>query len=256
MSERDKTQYLRLIKPMYEEAADVKDLNDDLDILDEAAGRSVHNIERNGTTYTVTRADGTTFTFTQQDTTYSQISRGSGAGLCPGLPSGSGTTKYLREDGSWATVPTYSQISRGSGAGLCPGLPSGSGTTKFLREDGTWNALSNATTSASGLMSSDDKTKLTGISANANKVTFSTRVYTVTFDSISAGWYGEALFNLNSGETCLGVVGFESDHLNVNIKKAHYIESARQVYVKAKNDSNMSVENATVRVTALLVSIT
>lgn len=37
------------------------------------------------------------------DTTYSQISRGSGAGLAPGLPSGSGTSKYLREDGTWQT---------------------------------------------------------------------------------------------------------------------------------------------------------
>ena len=44
------------------------------------------------------------------DTTYSKISRGSGAGLAPGLPSGSGTSKYLREDGTWQTPPndTYS----------------------------------------------------------------------------------------------------------------------------------------------------
>lgn len=42
---------------------------------------------------------------TLTDTTYSQISRGSSAGLAPGLPSGSGTSKYLREDGTWATPP-------------------------------------------------------------------------------------------------------------------------------------------------------
>ncbi|MBR6833847.1 MAG: hypothetical protein IKM81_10760 [Fibrobacter sp.] len=44
------------------------------------------------------------------NTTYSQISRGSGAGLAPGLPSGSGSSKYLREDGTWQTPPndTYS----------------------------------------------------------------------------------------------------------------------------------------------------
>ena len=87
-------------------------------------------------------ADGTAAWGADNNTTYSQISRGSGAGLAPGLPSGSGTTKYLREDGTWQVPPdtntTYSQISRGSGAGLAPGLPSGSGTTKYLREDGSW----------------------------------------------------------------------------------------------------------------------
>lgn len=80
---------------------------------------AITSITRNGTTFTATRADGTTFTFTQQDnnTTYSQISRGSSAGLAPGLPSGSGTTKYLREDGSWQVPPdnntTYSAASGG-----------------------------------------------------------------------------------------------------------------------------------------------
>lgn len=68
---------------------------------------AITDITRNGTTFTATRANGTTFTFTQQDnnTTYSQISRGSGAGLAPGLPSGNGTTRYLREDGSWQVPP-------------------------------------------------------------------------------------------------------------------------------------------------------
>lgn len=70
-------------------------------------GAAIKNITRSGTTFTATKMDGTTFTFTQQDnnTTYNLISRGSGAGLAPGLPSGSGTTKYLREDGSWQVPP-------------------------------------------------------------------------------------------------------------------------------------------------------
>lgn len=41
---------------------------DDLDIASKHNGLA--NITRNGTTFTVTRADGTTFTFDQQDTTY------------------------------------------------------------------------------------------------------------------------------------------------------------------------------------------
>lgn len=48
----------------------------------------------------------------------------------------------------FSSVPTYSQISRGSSAGLAPGLPSGSGTSKYLREDGTWQSPPNTTYSA------------------------------------------------------------------------------------------------------------
>lgn len=117
------TTNLHLIKPGYNETADVADTNTNMDIIDTAvAGKAakseaVKNITRTGTTFTATRADNTSFTFTQQDTTYSQISRGSSAGLAPGLPSGSGTSKYLREDGSWQTPPdnntTYSAASGG-----------------------------------------------------------------------------------------------------------------------------------------------
>ena len=53
-------------------------------------------------------------------------------------------------------------------------LGTGSGTIKYLREDGTWQAPPNdnttyaeATTSAAGLMSAEDKTKLNGIAAGA-----------------------------------------------------------------------------------------
>lgn len=43
-------------------------------------------------------------------------------GLCPALPSGSGTTKYLREDGQWIVPPT--NLIRESGT-----LTAGSGIT-------------------------------------------------------------------------------------------------------------------------------
>ena len=138
-----------LKKPAYADSALVEDLNNDLDTIDSTMKtistsadakapktEAVKNISRTGTTFTATRCDNTTFTFTQQDTTYSQVSRGSGAGLAPGLPSGSGTTKYLREDGSWQVPPN--------------------------------TTYSNATTSAAGLMSSTDKSKLDGIASGAN----------------------------------------------------------------------------------------
>ena len=57
-------------------------------------------------------------------------------------------------------------------AGLVP-APAQNKHTSFLRGDGTWviptnTTYSNATTSKDGLMSSEDKTKLDGIAANAN----------------------------------------------------------------------------------------
>lgn len=141
------------------------------------------------------------------DTTYSQISRGSGAGLAPGLPSGSGTSKYLREDGTWYTPPndTYS-----AGYGLTltemnqfsvdnPFNPNGDYSGNALKanyaasagnastvnnhsvnKDVPSNAVftdttySDATTSASGLMSASDKSKLNGIANNANNYTHPT----------------------------------------------------------------------------------
>lgn len=72
---------------------------------------------------------------------------------------------------------TYSNfVKSGSGAkaGLVPAPSTTAGTTKYLREDGTWQTPPNttysaATTSANGLMSSGDKSKLDGIATNANK---------------------------------------------------------------------------------------
>ena len=52
---------------------------------------------------TITESNGT-FTFAATDTTYSTASKTS-SGLCPQLPNEMTTTKYLRQDGTWATPP-------------------------------------------------------------------------------------------------------------------------------------------------------
>ena len=71
------------------------------DLKDSSA---IANITRSGTTFTATRRDGTTFTFTQQDNnTWTTVST-SAAGIVPALPTSSPTEKYLRGDGTWATV--------------------------------------------------------------------------------------------------------------------------------------------------------
>ena len=83
-----------------------------------AANNGVLTITQNGTskgTFSANQSGNNTIALT--DTTYSQISRGSGAGLAPGLPSGSGTSKYLREDGTWQTPEVSSvDINEGSPA--------------------------------------------------------------------------------------------------------------------------------------------
>lgn len=50
-------------------------------------------------------------------------------------PSSGDTTKYLNQQGGWNTI---APIARDSAAGLAPGLPSGTGTSKYLCENGTW----------------------------------------------------------------------------------------------------------------------
>ena len=80
--------------------------------------------------------------FKTTDTTYEVVSK-TANGLAPKLPNETTTTKYLRQDGTWATPPntTYSNfVKSGSGAkaGLVPSPGTTAGTTKYLREDGTW----------------------------------------------------------------------------------------------------------------------
>ena len=92
------------------------------------------------------RGDGTWVVPT--NTTYNNfVKSGSGAkaGLVPAPSTTAGTTKYLREDGTWSVPPdnntTYSNfVKSGSGAkaGLVPAPSTTAGTTKYLREDGTW----------------------------------------------------------------------------------------------------------------------
>ena len=88
------------------------------------ADKAITTITRSGTTFTYTCVDGTTGTFTQQDnnTTYSNfVKSGSGAaaGLVPAPSTTAGTTKYLREDGTWQVPPdtntTYSSKTAASG---------------------------------------------------------------------------------------------------------------------------------------------
>jgi len=137
------------------------------------ADKAITSITRSGTTFTYTCVDGTTGTFTQQDnnTTYSNfVKSGSGAkaGLVPAPSTTAGTTKYLREDGTWQVPPdtntTYSSKTAASG-----------GTDVSLVTTGekyTWNNKSNlalgttSTTAAKG-----DHTHTTSLATDSGTAT-------------------------------------------------------------------------------------
>lgn len=129
---------------------------------------------------------------TNTNTTYTNfVKSGSGAkaGLVPAPSTTAGTTKYLREDGTWATPPdtntTYNNFkvasSSGNGtAGLVPAPLKGTaslntvGPLTVLTSTGGWTEIKSATTSKYGWMSSTDKSKLDGIASGANKYTLPT----------------------------------------------------------------------------------
>lgn len=117
------------------------------------------------------------------DTTYTNfVKSGSSAkaGLVPAPSTTAGTSKYLREDGTWTTPPntTYTDMKGATASaagthGLVPAPASGN-HGKYLRGDGTWQTPTNttyndATQTSHGLMSTADKTKLDGIDSGANK---------------------------------------------------------------------------------------
>lgn len=99
---------------------------------------AIKNITRSGTTFTATRADGTSFTFTQQDNNTWNANAVGVAGYVA-APSSTTANKVWKTDGDG--VPAW-------------------------RDDAN-TTYSDATTSASGLMSSSDKTKLNGIATGA-----------------------------------------------------------------------------------------
>ena len=73
---------------------------------------TIKSLSISGTTITYTKGDDTTDTLTTQDTTYSagsnlSLNGGAAAGLVPAPSTTAGTTKYLREDGTWQVPPDH-----------------------------------------------------------------------------------------------------------------------------------------------------
>jgi hypothetical protein len=119
-------------------------------------------------------SDGTAVWGADNDTTYSVFTR-SADGLTPAAPAGTGTTKYLREDGTWQVPPdtdtdtntTYSNFTR-TVSGLVPN-PGGSTTNRYLREDGTWVVPPDTDTDTNTTYTAGTGLTLTGTSFSITK---------------------------------------------------------------------------------------
>lgn len=109
---------------------------------------STITITQNGVSkgsFTLNQTSAETIALT--DTTYSTFVKsgtGAKAGLVPAPSTTAGTTKYLREDGTWTAPPntTYANfkaatVSAAGGSGLVP-APAAGKQTSYLRGDGTW----------------------------------------------------------------------------------------------------------------------
>lgn len=101
------------------------------------------------------------------------------------------------------TNTTYSNfVKSGSGAkaGLVPAPSTTAGTSKYLREDGTWatppdtnTTYGAATQSAAGLMSAADKKKMDGIATGANKTTITNNLLATVAGTALDATQGKAL---------------------------------------------------------------
>lgn len=150
----------------------------------------IKGLSVSGKTITYTKGDGDTGTITTQDTTYSTfVKSGSSAasGLVPAPSTTAGTTKFLREDGTWTVPPdtnTWTKVST-TADGYISQL-SGS-SSQWLDGTGAWSA---PTASSIGALASTTKYALSssvgGDATKAVQLTTARTIDGVNFNGTAA----------------------------------------------------------------------
>lgn len=182
-------------------------------------------------TLTPSSGTATTITIPDNNTTYSAMTAATAsaagkAGLVP-APAAGKQASFLRGDGTWVvpTNTTYSNMTAATSsaagkAGLVP-APGAGKQASFLRGDGTWVVPTNttysaATTSAAGLMSAADKTKLDGIETGADTVSFTqsltsgTQIGTITINGTATKLYCQTDTNTTYSAATTSAAGLMS----------------------------------------------
>ena len=169
-----------------------------------------------------------------------------------------------------SAIGTFVKSGSGASAGLVPAPSKTAGSLKYLREDGTWATPPDtnttyvpATTSQAGLMSADDKTKLDGITASADSVSFTrslssgTKVGTITINGTATDLYAPTNTDIHytaknvvsSSNTGTANVTAVTDNPYINliengaVRSTHRISGSGATTVKTDTSGNIIISS-------------
>ena len=169
-----------------------------------------------------------------------------------------------------SAIGDFVKSGSGASAGLVPKPSTTAGTSKYLREDGTWATPPDtnttyvpATTSQAGLMSADDKVKLNGITASADSVSFTrslssgTKVGTITINGTATDLYAPTNTDthytaknvVSSSNTGTANVTAVTDNPYINliengaVRSTHRISGSGATTVKTDTSGNIIISS-------------
>ena len=169
-----------------------------------------------------------------------------------------------------SAIGDFVKSGSGASAGLVPAPSTTAGTSKYLREDGTWATPPDtnttyvpATTSQAGLMSADDKVKLNGITASADSVSFTrslssgTKVGTITINGTATDLYAPTNTDthytaknvVSSSNTGTANVTAVTDNPYINliengaVRSTHRISGSGATTVKTDTSGNIIISS-------------
>lgn len=207
--------------------------------------KAIKSITRSGTTFTATALDGTKTTFDQQD---SNTTYGVATSSANGLMSASDKAKLdgIAAGANKYTHPAYTAKSSGLYKVTVDGTGHVSAATAVTKADitalgipgqDTNTTYSDATTSAHGLMTAADKSKLNGIASGATKNVSTVKSFTLSASSWSSGTYtiSDSLITASSNQEVLPDTTIRAAQYNA-LSKAQIIDggqSAGKLTLKA-----------------------